>query len=445
MRPQTTNVREGGKKGFIFTLLVLVVIVFMIAELNIYFRTYQLRQETEPAKIRSMVISDFADQLSQKKLGNTAYLSGYNALYNLTRDFANPPGGANLTSVVWSLMWNGTRPDLAGSPQRIPVNQTLSSWDSKLRSAATAAGFEISTSYSNFNISQADPWTMLFNFTFFYNLTDAASSTRIVSSYPIAFNLSIAGLDDPMTSRAFSGVRRNIFPSATPAQASLLATGEYGKGWFYGEPVKVSQVSQITFTPENKKRILVTDRFAEIARTYGNIYGAVVIVGSNDIQSAAEADLIGVPTFVNQSMSLSNVPDTPFIIVSDNDTQATGTASGYHKMYDIEGIRNLAVCGLYANSTEAPSFTGRLTNNYTADPFGIETIYSGTWVANTALSGVDHEYVAGIGGVKVMGMAGCHDRVSCNISSGLQPARISESHIGRYGLTNLTCTSDRCG
>ena len=189
MKTKISNIsNKKTRKGFIFTLLVLVIIVFMIAELNIYFRTYQLRQESEPAKIRSFVIADFADQLSQKKLSNVAYVIGYNALYYLSNDSSSPsPSSSNLNSTVWSLMWNGTRSDLVGNPKKI--DQTLSAWNSNLTTIASRVGFNITTSYNGFNITQVDPWTVQLNFTFSYNLTDSTSAVKIVSSYPITFNV----------------------------------------------------------------------------------------------------------------------------------------------------------------------------------------------------------------------------------------------------------------
>ncbi len=453
MKTKISNIsNKKTRKGFIFTLLVLVIIVFMIAELNIYFRTYQLRQESEPAKIRSFVIADFADQLSQKKLSNVAYVIGYNALYYLSNDSSSPsPSSSNLNSTVWSLMWNGTRSDLVGNPKKI--DQTLSAWNSNLTTIASRVGFNITTSYNGFNITQVDPWTVQFNFTFSYNLTDSTSAVKIVSSYPITFNVSIQGFNDPAISRAFSGatvVRRDIFNTSSTSWTNLFSTGQYGKGWFYGEPVKITAAAQVNFSSDSKKKILVTDS-SEIWKKYANVYGAVVIVGSQNIQSAAEVDFIGVPVFVNQSISLVSIPNSPFLIISDNDTVATETqGTSYHKLYDIETARSLAVCALYSNNADALSFLGRLTNTTAADPFGIETMYAGMggWLTNPGRSAIDHAYVAGAAGTKIMGMAGCHDRISCNPSFSpdfVNPMALDAAHAARYGLTDLICTGTRCG
>src|SRR5271157_5702594 len=102
-----------SRKGFIFTLLVLVIIVFMIEEINIYFRTFELQQQSEPTKVRTQVLETIASQFSSDSLTNLTSISVYAALYNLSTDYSNPPSFdpsyANLANVTWTLAWNGTR------------------------------------------------------------------------------------------------------------------------------------------------------------------------------------------------------------------------------------------------------------------------------------------------------------------------------------------------
>ncbi|MCX8169883.1 MAG: hypothetical protein N3D72_02220, partial [Candidatus Methanomethyliaceae archaeon] len=56
--------KRKSKKGFIFTILTLVIIVFMIIEMNIYFKTYELKLSTEPQKLRLQVMQDFVKAYS---------------------------------------------------------------------------------------------------------------------------------------------------------------------------------------------------------------------------------------------------------------------------------------------------------------------------------------------------------------------------------------------
>lgn len=438
-----------ARKGFVFTLLVLVMLVFMITELNIYFRTYQLKQETEPLTIRSLVLTELGSQLEQNKMSKLSYVVEYNSLYKLTESPTTPPSIGDIENILWTMIWNGTRVDLGGS-QVIPRNHTLSVWDENMRMTADTIGFELNTSYSNFRVGQSDPFTVQMNYTFEYLLSDSVSGAMISNRYPVVTNISIIGFEDPLIGRSITNVQRNIIPSAQPDQwVTLDYTGELGRGWFYGNVTKVTDGSQITFDASNKKRILVTNNL-QVAETYGNIFGAVAIIGAS-IPGSESFPTISVPLFANATISYNIFPSTPILIMSDSDDTLTRTGPGtYHRIYNIEALRNTVTCGSYTNYSRGYSFLNRLTNNLVQDEHGLETMLSGSgvWITEPSRSVVDYAYFNSTPGTKIMGLVGCSDRLMCNStpsSNYAYPTRLDPFHINAYNASDLVCSGDRCG
>jgi hypothetical protein len=123
-------------------------------------------------------------------------------------------------------------------------------------------------------------------------------------------------------------------------------------------------------------------------------------------------------------------------------------------MYDMSAMRNYAQCGLYTtHAVDGYSYLARLTTSSPqifdlAGNMGIETVIGGkeAWIQYPDRSAVDHSYFATTSGSKVMGLPGCNDRVSCNLTSNSPiPMKLDSFHIGNYSLTNMTCTGTRCG
>ncbi|VVB73384.1 Uncharacterised protein [uncultured archaeon] len=463
-KPARKGLRENSRKscatqsrkGFIFTLLVLVIIVFMIVEISIYFRTYELRQESEPNKIRSQVISEAASQFTLRKLTETIGVPVYAALYSLNNDSASgfPPQYDNLTGIAWAMVWNGTRPDLGGI-QKVPQESTLSFWDSRMRQTVDSMGMALSTEYSNISLAQSDPWTVQLNFTMSFSLTDPVSTARIASEVPMSINTSIVGFEDPLLSRSLQ-VKRSIIPVSSQPLARVAASGDKGRGWFYGQPAKVRVPADVTFNSSNKRMIMVTEDLGSVAIQYGNIYGAVVVLGPQPDISFPE---INVPVMFIRNLSIDDAMfSEPFLFASDRDDIVTDTGvSAYHYIYDMEPVRDYAQCGLYANHTGfGHSYLSRLTGNPVADPtgsLGIETVIGGmqflaSQYQHTDRSAVDHMYLpgSGTGITRVMGLPGCNDKVSCGMTTNNPiPIKLDSSHISSYGLSGLQCGTTRCG
>jgi hypothetical protein len=404
-----------SKKGFIFTILTLVIIVFMIIELNIYLRTYELKLAKEPDSLRLQVMQDFMRAYSPSKFNDTAYSYIYSALYKLNNDSVkNPPNSSTLADLVWNISYTGKRTDLAGQPALL--SSGLMSYDSNLSALAKSMGIEITTVYYNKSISQADYWTVQYNFSMNVSIYDTISHARVNSSFPISLNISIIGFEDPWLAR-MNFTNRSIIPASGDPKAKLIATGQAGRGWFYGQPVVVTSCDNIGFGTENKTRIMVTDN-DDVALGCGTLFGAVVLVQNSYYYRLNDIDI---PSFANTSMTLQDVPSEPILIVSDSDSYTETGSSNYHYLINVTDLRNMIECGTYVKRPNNNyDYLSRLTNSIpgTLSEYGIETFVSGTSDKIKQVMGdksfIDRSFNASQPGDVYKGLPGCSQPLICN-------------------------------
>lgn len=419
--------KNKSKKGFIFTILTLVIIVFMIIELNIYFRTYELKLANEPTKLRLQVMQDFIKAYSPNYFNETAYSFVYSALYALNNDSVSyPPSDSTLAELVWNISYTGKRTD-SHQVQLLSPENTLSSFDSNMSSLAKSMNIDLSVSYSDFNISQIDYWTVQYNFTMDLKIQDKTSKTNVNLKSPISLNISIIGIQDPWLAR-MGFKNRSIIPADNIAalQPQIIMNGTRGRGWFYGSPVLVTSCpsdSDFDFTgfEQNKSNIMVTNNYG-VARKCGQLFGAVIIVNYSESYEDDFSEL-DVPLFLNKSAKISDVTQYQNILmVSDSDTQITDSSSGhYHYLINIDNLRNSIECGRYVPRPNYNyGYLRRLTNNVTGvfDEYGIETFMSGTSTmipsSKSGYSFVDRLYNTSTVGYLYKGLPGCSNVLVCN-------------------------------
>lgn len=453
----------ASKKGFVFTLLVLVIIAYMIIEFNVYMRAYQIRQESEPSRMRALIIGELGSRLSPEEVAAVSGIIAYNAAYALTNhSIATKAKIDDPESAIAGLMLDGT-----GGGASIQKSQTLSSWSGSMTNLSSRMGFDLKTSFSDFKVSQADPWTLVVNYTYSYNLSDSATETRIVSpAANISVNVSIIGFPDPYLKREF-GIERNILPaprSMASESVSVIEENMRGRGWFYGgifendclTKLEFEAIDEaVKFNESNKKMILcTTDR--SVARDYNGLFGAVLFFSAiYNVGGDAFSD-VAVPFAAKKDSPPDDLPSA-VLIRSANDSTVTTNES--NRIYDIENIRRFALCGYYYNSTAAVgggySFLGRLSDIQSTSPNNLETFVVGTWTPASKdttknYSSIDWAYVKSLKGIelirgnKTMGMPGCKWQEMCNSTLADMRFRIDASHAAVYNMTEIIC-GDRCG
>jgi hypothetical protein len=314
---------------------------------------------------------------------------------------------------------------------------------------------------------------------------------------------------------------RQYFRNPQYSQPSDLAprllspAGVDGAGWFYGpitedypDTIQQSQISTLF-------DYVLVHQFDDNMTTYADAYGAVVVTNEPvtitynytdritgcvynvteqtqciNCQRINSSNMPGCPT----TTEMINPVSVPYIVVSgtnwvssiqpivragldaplnnqrfvliDNtaDRASDRNPGDYHRLWDLNGFRDPAMCGFYVTGP-GPSFFQRMlfnAQNINNDDLGIETFVVGGWAggANDTLnshpvfSRLDWEFYRGLSGlnglpsgIKIKGAPGCKNVEVC--AAGNQSAvtdsvgkfSLSQDAINRYGLGAIACNN----
>jgi len=287
-----------------------------------------------------------------------------------------------------------------------------------------------------------------------------------------------------------------------------MKDGDEGSGWFFG-PITEQTLDEIPDTGDGatitnlKQYILVSDYNDSLAGI-ANSYGAVIvteepvltttfdpITGCNittqtkclNCMRKTEAGP-GCPATVWDSFQNNNQVDVPVIAVNnwntnsvtpvtralvggsiterfvlidnENDDKYEKMNGGYHRVWDITKLRDMAICGFYVKG-EGPSFFQRMLAGapiQNTEGLGIESFVVGQWAGGKdnknadMYSRLDWEFYADPSittGPKIKGMMGCKSKEMCIASNpdatdiGVGKFRLSNDAANRYGSALISC------
>ncbi|MDO8554648.1 MAG: hypothetical protein Q7S22_07610 [Candidatus Micrarchaeota archaeon] len=413
-----------------------------------------------------------------------------------------------LRSAMHELVANGTASgdnfNDAQQPTFNPGAASFSNWVSGLNDTLQNIGFEVSEfSLNTFWINQSKIDSIDYNFTIHLKVSEKGGFTTITRDYNISNSLPIQSLTDSAFSREVKRNKPDILVKkpfyffdgySDPTDinpSSLVPGGSEGQGWFYGYLVEVKDA--LSVQPFEQKKYILVGKYSDIiAMDYPDLsyksFGAYIITDKPILNPVS-----GCPGDFNQDntfnpiiydnrhctvMSSSNYIDKPFMVGENFDItlapQCDSDSSGNTRscilfvaqkspdevkldsiqklhsvsMYDMEKLRDFAMCSYYIHSKGAPSYLQRmLANSYmrTSD-LGIESFVLGNYIGATInddgsarpsditysddKSRLDNEFVNGITGsaYKIRGMPGCKDAETCKDGS--------DTLLGHFRLTS---------
>lgn len=316
----------------------------------------------------------------------------------------------------------------------------------------------------------------------------AVSNAGLIRNEHVEGYISIEGMDDPAVMRTTDGVQKQFYFASssytapqelTPVQ---IATASEGQSWFYGPAIMVADV--ITNAPKKdlRKNFILVGTYNDITSLLANgdpdspswdEFGAYILTEAPPLAPSSSCPIdqqsgfvfnpvtcdingktiwFGSPTMlkpyiVADKFDIAKItehsysdPMDPTVTSSFKERRAL-IVSPYSyaqinsqpdlkfavepRVYDMENLRDSAVCGYYMHNSDAPSYFQRLFagSTYTSKDAnaGIETFVFGSWTdgnyphfANAEdLSKLDREFFQNLGGNKVRGMPGCKNEVMC--------------------------------
>jgi hypothetical protein len=144
-----------------------------------------------------------------------------------------------------------------------------------------------------------------------------------------------------------------------------------------------------------------------------------------------------------------------YVLIDNEYESPSMKMEGYHRIWDITALRDMAICGFYVKG-RGPSFFQRMLAGSQAmnnDELGIESFVVGQWAGGAedrghdGFSRLDWEFYGSGGGwmpPKVKGMVGCRSKEMCGsddaVKFGVGHFRLSlDDAIERYGLEDIYC------
>ncbi|MFA6907526.1 MAG: hypothetical protein WC263_01740 [Candidatus Micrarchaeia archaeon] len=148
-----------------------------------------------------------------------------------------------------------------------------------------------------------------------------------------------------------------------------------------------------------------------------------------------------------------------YVLIDNEKESSPEKMAGYHRIWDITRLRDMAICGFYVRGERGPSFFQRMlagAESISNQELGIESFVVGQWAGGAEDKLNDHEadkysrldwefYQEKQGNdvAMIKGMMGCKSKEMCSTDNatkiGLGHFRLSDDATSRYLSTLISC------
>jgi hypothetical protein len=404
-----------------------------------------------------------------------------------------------LRHAFFSAMVDGKSSDFDGSTLAYTSSETgqytFSGWESALNMTLFPAGLDIARmEITPLAFNQTDPVTFNVSIGVRMTVRDRLSSVLLERQFNLTRSFNVTGFDDPMILRESrklglndgDGAHRQMYYAGDDADIGELApdakeTSTMGAmGYFYGPVIEASDADSIR--PGMRPSFIVAGDYREILNiTNYQLFGAFILTNAPNYSSSPDScpqteentfmalhytdvgchyyvdslSMITSPFIVAPDFDITDFPSAPdsenngdyphaLIVAKYAMGEVTCTDCGERKkqagyLYDIESLRDMAICTHYLKSERGPSYPQRLSSSwkdYAGGEFGMESFVVGTWAGGKDLplyneySRVDFEFFRKIEGTKIRGMPGCKGYMMCSSEVG------DSAPLGQFALSS---------
>ncbi len=325
MKNKKINNKIKSKKGFIFTVVIMLVLFVIVLAVSYYAKTIDEREQRAEEKFKFIAMGQILDMVSEEEISNFAEMSSFYALHSLDEHIikksrplkregtGSNKGTNNINKSIYELMTNGSVPSNyfnTGSEDFGYTGYTFREWGDKINSICAQLGYTCNISdIRNFSYTQNDSWSV--NIYFEATTLVKSNDDRFNRTQDITVNrtYSIEGFEDAMVSilmkerSSGNDARKQIFryknltnPTVSNIEINVLSDeSSKGKGFFYGPIVDLRDIKITTagiddyYSDEKSGKyilqskapdwnVLTTDQKNTILGTYG----AFIVTNVND-------------------------------------------------------------------------------------------------------------------------------------------------------------------
>jgi len=469
------------KKGFVYTLLIILFFFVVMGSIRTFAMERQIRESFDVSGVKASSMAGFGDSIQRS--GREACLgSGYYGVKAAAEYSRNTKSYLSYEGVM-ELVNNGTISGSTTYTDGVDVHNVtwqmkgycFSSWLSGLSTEASARNY----AFSSLQERQLLSHDSSFSLELFDNLSASFSDESARISYDKAYNFrpsfGFEGFYDPVeTIESFS--MGNPTPGSKPVQEwpygdagelvelvgdnTLLVgggPGPAGDNWVYAGVTKVSDVdepdcSHSSVTGGDGSKILVVNNATTLlTNCCPTINSNFVGLVAEDNGTVDASSCLTIPYAIKSNPPGSNLT---YDAILDSGSPPLLLNADEKQVVNMTLLLGALTGGYYRPTDQGPSFLKRLQGDLSADPNGIETFvidggtYRRPWTDWMYYSGVECDSIDPVDGVtcfKVKGMENCQGPAEC-AGNGVTQFRVDNetvflgSGVGRlsyYGLEAL--------
>ena len=372
------------KKGIMFSLLTLAVIIPVLAIILVQQITISSYREKVTTEIRLKELLDTYESITQDLDKSVEIVAprAISACVNFVINNGTPLSSA--TDTIEELMIYGT---LNSNSEELMEGNTLPVWINKIKNVTSLRGFITDIQLVDVEVKPYDSWNLEIDVNLTINITEENGLASICRNFSMTNLVSIENFEDPLFTLKTFGRGSSII-QRSPYEGNytvMLTSGNGTNGWFYGQTVVTTNESADAV--ENKdQKVLVVDSVKGITQL--NSFGAIVC--SCDVPSDVTV------TYVEYA-SISAIPNSTNVLVDGDEG----------KVWYIDNLIDDIQNSFYHSSEVGASFLDRLEGeievqdkykNLSKNTIGLEFFIDKTYISNLGLSvdlektNVDHLY-----------------------------------------------------
>lgn len=500
-------------RGFFFVLISFVFLLYIFLYLTAWINAIEISEKSNSEKFRSASIEGIVSQLSSERFSDFFEIAGYYALFKINNHSSDPSHPMKydsneklhyLKGAFFDCVRDGNSSAFENQALEYSSAEmstyTFYAWIENLNFTLSQAGLELKSFNMNAeNFTQTDPVTFNASMTISIFVSDRQSTLSLNRTFLVQRQFNITGFPDPMIKREYYAIAgssaekqiffRNVSPSSL-APVSIM-NGSQGQGFFYGPMISAGDANSTNPSDALKPQYILVGNFSDVIDVSGyEKFGAYIL--TNGLEESrygncpeTEEDTFNAMTYEDDdcNLTIENPTTKPFALITGLNMSSFRGPGGERRAliiakysvaevsddagkklhavtaYDMEDLRDTAVCSYFLPSSRGPSYAQRLSASaiYLNDSeFGMEAFLVGTWAGGSDLSSydpysrVDFEFFRKLGGEKVRGMAGCKNPEMCAAPVTSEDAplghfALSVQSLELYGADEIACSDGRAG
>ncbi|VVB66471.1 Uncharacterised protein [Candidatus Gugararchaeum adminiculabundum] len=302
------NENERSTRGFLFTLLMLIILGFMLITVSFYVTTLEQKEIIVPEKFKTNAMKQMIDSVSEDKMNSMTSIIGLSAMNGYVLNIKNnqqfPATNADDLQTQYKYMFLdctlGPGQTAVSVNDCDPAKYTFNSWVKKMDDTANQFGFAFDAKINDdgvdnfFLVKQVDyeNISISYNATIYLSELDgtkvAEKGINVTSNFSIDGMIDLMVFDKTSTPTTRGAVRQIYFRDGYAKPADLKPKqfeGSRGKGWVFG-PLVLNETLPVDTPPNQRaKYILFSKKYYDGLNLQADGYAGLILMEEPELES----------------------------------------------------------------------------------------------------------------------------------------------------------------